>query len=266
MSQYAIDYPRYAWQVLNGSRTNHERHFAQLRHRDVAPLVDTTRSLRVLDLANGRLRPQYTILKAAGYQVYGIDLANQPTSTRVDLSYRLARWIFNRTLDVPAQALADQTLICGDVGVLPFPDSSFDLVTSIAAFEHFLNVPAVLAELVRVVRPGGLVWVCIHLFTSPSGGHNLSFAEVPLRKVPPGVDAWDHLRRRRLPFHVPLNEWRKSQYLAEFARHFEIVKDYCAVLEGECLLTSEIEAELSAYSRDELTCGAYAILARKSAN
>jgi SAM-dependent methyltransferase len=266
MSQYAIDYPRYVWQVLNGSRMNHERQLAELRQRDIATLIDTNRSLRVLDLANGRLRPQYTILKAAGHQVYGIDLANQPTSTRVNIYYRLARRIFNRTLDIPAKALADQTLICGNVGVLPFPDSSFDLVTSIAAFEHFLNAPAVLAELARVVRPGGLVWVCVHLFTSPSGGHNLSFAEIPLRKVPPGVDAWDHLRRRRLPFHVPLNEWRKNQYLAEFARHFEIVKNYCAFPEGEGLLTPEIEAELSAYSRDELTCGAYVILARKPVN
>src|SRR5438105_428138 len=119
MSQYAIDYPRYVWQVLNGSRMAHERHLAELRHRDIAPLVDTNRSLQVLDLANGRLRPQYTILKAAGHQVYGVDLANQPTSTRVNMSYRLARRIFNRTLDIPVNALADQTLICGDVGVLP---------------------------------------------------------------------------------------------------------------------------------------------------
>ena len=33
--------------------------------------------------------------------------------------------------------------------------------------------------------------------------------------------------------------------------------------EGERLLTPEIEAELAAYSRDELTCGAYVIVARK---
>src|SRR5215212_7618890 len=99
MSQYAIDYPRYVWQMLNGSRTNHERQLAEMRQCDITPLIDTSRSLRVLDLANGRLRPQYTISKAAGHQVYGVDLANQPKSTRVDISYRLARRIFNRTLD-----------------------------------------------------------------------------------------------------------------------------------------------------------------------
>jgi hypothetical protein len=101
------------------------------------------------------------------------------------------------------------------------------------------------------------------LFTSPTGGHNLSFTEYPLRALPKGVDAWDHLRKRRLPFIVPLNEWRRDQYLEAFAEHFEIAKHYCLLREGQELLTPEIEVELSNYSRDELTSGAYVIVARK---
>ena len=58
-------------------------------------------------------------------------------------------------------------------------------------------------------------------------------------------------------------EWGQGQYLAEFKKHFEILKDYCATREGEHLLTPQIESELSNYSRDELTCGAYVIVARK---
>ncbi len=84
-----------------------------------------------------------------------------------------------------------------------------------------------------------------------------------MRHLPAGVDAWDHLRQRRLTSHVPLNEWRIDQYLAEFSKHFEILKHYCAMREGEEFLTSAIEAELAAYRRDELTCGAYVIVARK---
>jgi len=34
--------------------------------------------------------------------------------------------------------------------------------------------------------------------------------------------------------------------------------------EGEEFLTPEIEAELSAFSRDEITCGAYVIVAQKA--
>jgi hypothetical protein len=110
-----------------------------------------------------------------------------------------------------------------------------------------------------------VVWASVHLFTSPTGGHNLSFTEFPLRSVPKGVDPWDHLRKRRLPFTVPLNEWRRDQYLEAFERHFQVEAHYCAMREGEVLLTPEIEAELRDYSRDELTSAAYVIVARKAA-
>ncbi len=263
MSPALTDYLRYTWQMLDGERSRGERDMAERRRREVAPYLDMHRPLRVLDLANGRLRPQYMLLKNAGHKVYGVDLVNRPRLTKIDLAYRVARWIYAWKLGLPAEDPRRETLLCADVGVLPFPDNSFDLTTSVAAFEHFLDVPAVVAELYRVTRPGGVVWACIHLFTSPTGGHNLSFTEFPLRTVPVGVDAWDHLRKRHLPFHVPLNEWRKDQYLEAFARHLEVIEHYCLMREGEALLTPVIEAELSAYSQEELTCGAYIIIARK---
>jgi len=263
MSPYIVDYLSYTWQMLNGFRANGEREIAQERKRDISPYINANQDLRVLDVANGHLRPQYTLLKAAGYQVYGIDWVNRPQSSWIDVAYRVARWLYVRKLGLPAEVAAAQTLVCGDVGNLPFPDNSFDLVTSVAAFEHFLDVPTVVAELYRVIRPGGLAYTRIHLFTSPSGGHNLSFTEFPLRTIPAGVAPWDHLRQRRLPFSVPLNEWRRAQYLETFARHFHILKHYCAMREGEELLTPALEAELSTYDRDELTCGAYVIVARK---
>ena len=72
-----------------------------------------------------------------------------------------------------------------------------------------------------------------------------------------------HLRKRKIPFDVPLNEWRIDQYLEVFGRHFEILKYYCALREGNDFLTPKIAAELSQFSVDELTCHAYIILARK---
>ncbi len=264
MNPYLAEYPRYVWQLLAGVRSGMECRGAQQRESDIASYLNGAGSLRILDLANGRLRPQYTILRASGHQVYGIDMVNRPRFTGTDLAYRVARQIYAWRMGVSVQAAAAQTLVCGDVGRLPFPDNFFDLATSVAAFEHFLDVPAVVAELERVLRPGGLVWVLIHTFASPSGGHNVTFTEIPLRHLPEGVDAWDHLRKRRLPFHVPLNEWRKDQYLKTFARHFEVLKHYCLAREGEHLLTPEIQAELSDYSVDELTCGALVIVVRKA--
>lgn len=263
MSQYITDQLGYVWQLLQGFRGNHERLLANMRQQDIAPYLDGERRLRVLDLANGRLRPQYILLKAAGHHVTGIDIVNRSRLSWHDTAYRVARWLYTRKLDLPTKINNPQTLVCGDVACLPFPDNSFDLVTSVAAFEHFLNVPAVVAEIHRVIRPDRLVWVCIHLFTSLSGGHNLGFTEIPLRTIPPGVESWDHLREQRLPFHVPLNRWRRDQYIEAFAHHFQILKHYCAMREGEELLTPVLKTKLSAYSWDELTCGAYVILARK---
>jgi SAM-dependent methyltransferase len=260
---YLSDYPRYAWQLINGERTDGELRLAQWRERDLKPYLDLHTPIRILDLANGRLRPQYAILRSQGHQVYGVDIVNRPTLNWKDLAYQAARWIYSRRLAPGQHPGRPRTLVCSNVNWLPFPNQSFDLVTSIAAFEHFLDVPAVVAELHRVLRPGGMIWVSIHLFTSPSGGHNLSFTEIPLRHVPPGVDPWDHLRRRKLPFSVPLNEWRREQYLAAFNRHFSLVNHYPAAHEGEALLKPEIAAELAAYDREELTCHAYVIVARK---
>lgn len=250
-------------QLVGGVRTRDERRLADECRRAVAPYLDLTRPLRVLDLANGRLRPQYLLLEAEGRQVVGVDLVNRPSSGWVDRGYRVARWLYSRHIRSRSAMRPGDQLVCGDVGVLPFADDTFDWVTSIAALEHFLDVPTVAAELRRVMCDGGVAWLRIHPYTSPSGGHNVTFTEIPLKTLPQGVEAWDHLRKRRLPAYHPLNEWRIHQYVDAFARHFEIVKHQCAMREGEHLLTPQIQAELSAYSRDELTCGAYVIVARK---
>ena len=249
-------------QLVGGWRARHEMEFAASREHDLKPWWIVSKSTRILDLANGRLHPQSMILDVAGCRVFGVDLANLPTSGWTDRLYHIARWLYALRI-YPWRASRQCRLICGDVACLPLEEDTFDLITSVAAFEHFLDVPSVVSDLNRVLRPGGLVWVSIHPFTCPSGGHNLKLMEIPLRTLPRGVDAWDHLRKRRLPFHVPLNEWRVSQYLDEFSRHFEILNHYCALREGEHFLTPEIITELSAYSPDELTCGAFVIVARK---
>jgi len=256
------EYLQYAGQLLNGFRSSGEKQIAAEREQDVAPYIGTRASLRVLDLGNGSLRPQYTLLQAAGFSVYGIDWVNRPGWNSFNAAYAMARALYRWKLGVPIRDRVPR-LICGDVGRLPFPAGSFDLVTSVAAFEHFLDVPAVVSEVARVLKPGGLIYARIHLFSCPSGGHNVKITEIPLRRLPADVDAWDHLRRRRLPITVSLNEWRMDQYLEEFRKRFEIIKNYCAMREGEHLFTPEIDRELANYSRDELTCGAYVIVARK---
>jgi SAM-dependent methyltransferase len=264
MSPTINDYFISLKRLLNGHITRKESRAAQRRDSDVIDFINLKSSLKVLDLANGRLRPQYYLLKAAGHEVTGIDLINGSGSGWVDLGYRLARWLYKRQIPGYNKSKQPDSLVCGDVSRLPFASDYFDLVTSVAAFEHFLDVPAVVSEVKRVLRHDGIAWVGIHLFTSPSGGHTVGFTEIPMRSIPDGIEPWDHLRQRKFPFSVPLNQWRLHQYLQVFSENFELLHHYCAGREGEHLLTPDIEAELSEYSREELTSRSYIIIARKT--
>jgi SAM-dependent methyltransferase len=82
-----------------------------------------------------------------------------------------------------------------DAAALPFPDESFDIVFSSCAFEHFADVPAVLAEARRVLRPGGaLVTDYGPLWTHPHGHHLVEIVDGrALLFVEPIVPNWAHL-------------------------------------------------------------------------
>jgi 2-polyprenyl-3-methyl-5-hydroxy-6-metoxy-1,4-benzoquinol methylase len=45
--------------------------------------------------------------------------------------------------------------VCADACAMPFEDSSFDLAVSFETIEHIENDAGLVAELARVVRPGG---------------------------------------------------------------------------------------------------------------
>jgi ubiquinone/menaquinone biosynthesis C-methylase UbiE len=54
-----------------------------------------------------------------------------------------------------ARGVGNVTFREGDVHTLPFPNASFDLVTSRRAPHHFSNIKGALREMNRVLRPGG---------------------------------------------------------------------------------------------------------------
>ncbi|MEY2834098.1 MAG: hypothetical protein RLZZ574_3358 [Cyanobacteriota bacterium] len=57
------------------------------------------------------------------------------------------------------RGLANLSWQQGDIEALPFADASFSLVLSRYAFHHFLHPEVVLAEIVRVCRPGGRILI-----------------------------------------------------------------------------------------------------------
>ena len=51
------------------------------------------------------------------------------------------------------------TFVAADAGEMPFPDGSFDLIVSSMSQHHWSDVPAVVREIRRVLRPGGRAWI-----------------------------------------------------------------------------------------------------------
>ena len=111
------------------------------------PLVQALSPLpvpRILDVASGTGRVPMALQRAggAGGLVVGAD-----RSRRMLAEARAA------TPD-PGQSVA---YLCADAAALPFGANTFDAVTCLESLEFMASGRAVLAEMVRVLKPGGLL-------------------------------------------------------------------------------------------------------------
>jgi SAM-dependent methyltransferase len=244
---------------------------------------------RVLDLGCGANAPMTLLLHALGARVTGVD---DEVGERWGLGFhpaRYARYLRRagaaRTLRKAVgelvydrryyRALAAATgLALTERGLdlrvmrlerLDLPAASFDVVHSNATWEHVADVSAANRELARVLRPGGLAYIEIHLFPSLSGGHDLPWI-VPGRVVLDGVMPWRHLRDPQWKAPVRLNRLRERDYRRAFdaTPEMEIVRWETEFREGEDLLTDELLEQMADYSADELTKRSIIVVVRRT--
>jgi SAM-dependent methyltransferase len=167
-------------------------------------------NLKMLEIGPGQL-PRQAAYFAQNNEVVGIDLDVVSNDLRIrDLRNmwaknglkRVAKTLgrkligFDRWyLDELSKQMGVTHLTCPilqqmDASKTDFPECSFDVVYSFNVFEHLPDPEAVLIESIRVVRPGGCVFVHLHLYTSDDGCHDLRAGLDDRGQLP----WWPHLR------------------------------------------------------------------------
>lgn len=123
--------------------THGEAHFAVYLDK-IARHVPTGAALLDLGCGTGR---SARLLADRGYRVTGSDLSEK----------FLDRSLESETLK----------LIAADAMALPFPDRTFDAVSSYCFLEHVPDVGKVLEEMIRVTKPGGTILILSPNLLSP---------------------------------------------------------------------------------------------------
>jgi ubiquinone/menaquinone biosynthesis C-methylase UbiE len=162
------------------------------------------RSGRVLDIGCGPGLMSDALVRR-GWEVWGVDCLEPAVAS--------------------ARAEADQAVwgrhahyVAGDAETLPFPSGSFDAVIAMGVLEYLSDAPRFVAEVARVLRPGGAAVIAVPSAVAP---YHVA-ARVLDRAVAPAYRALRRLatgsvRRGVVPEHPrhPVVPWRLDRLLAQ---------------------------------------------------
>lgn len=109
-------------------------------------------ALRVLDAGCGTGALLDRLEGRPGMEVFGLDFSGQA------LAYTRRR--------------CHVSLVQGDLTCLPFPNSTFDVVTALDVVEHVREDEEALREVLRVLRPGGVLLISVPAFRFLWSGHD----------------------------------------------------------------------------------------------
>ena len=154
--------------------------------------------------------------------------------------------------------LNDPTFFHGDICTMVPKSNHYDVVTSWSVFEHVADPHQAVANVIDALKPGGVFYISLHLYTCNNGHHDMRSFTGDGNALP----LFAHLRPSQ-QHHVTescyLNRWRLNQYrevLNELAPgHTEWLEKYEHEDVFKPQLTPDMWEELSDYTNDELfTC------------
>jgi glycosyltransferase involved in cell wall biosynthesis/ubiquinone/menaquinone biosynthesis C-methylase UbiE len=120
----------------------------------------------------------YTDLKDKTVLEIGADdavLLSRLAQKGMHLGVGINNWYWNNK-PVKTVKVSDNIILShGDIRSVPLQDASFDIIFTVAAFEHIHELEVALAEMYRLLKPGGLVYSFYGPLWSSGVGHHLWF-------------------------------------------------------------------------------------------
>jgi SAM-dependent methyltransferase len=208
--------------------------------------------LRILELGPGQTLVAGVLFYVHGAKSYtAVDLYPVPThdpaiyarlrehlALRPELRARFDEVVHFESSNVSLEQTRVEHRFPVDAARLPFPDASFDVVISLAAFEHFEDPEAAIKECARVTAPGG-----VGLHQIDMRDHR-DFAK-PLEFLRHTDEEWRRAAAGKPSF---TNRFRKSDFERAFATAgFELAE---VDVNMRTKLAPELRAALDARFRD----------------
>ena len=139
------------WQFEKGENTI-------LNYLDYTGTDEMFKDKNVLDIGCGAGGKSLYYASLGANHVYGVDVVSQYDEESAALSEKLG--------------LKDKfTFLCCDAKNMPYDDNSFDTVIMNDAMEHVDSPNEVLREILRVLKPGGKVYINFPPYNHPFGAH-----------------------------------------------------------------------------------------------
>ncbi len=228
----------------------------------------------ILAVGGGMLAPDAALFGGQKIRVTGVDTIVPPAFLPVEgIKAQLKR---NRLKGAWKSATADyyralaeksgikpkwksvNIILADPAATIPAPDGTFDAAVCRDFLPHTPDVSGVLAEVARLLKPGGVFIAEFVPFTALGGAFSAEIAESPWAHL--DVDSGVHTT----PDGRWLNRWRLSQYQAALVEFFEIEqwqieKDPRAAE----LLSPRLAGLLERFAPEELTAARLWVVARK---
>jgi len=154
---------------------------------------------------------------------------------------------------VGRKAMKNPEILNGDICETIPAREEFDVAMSWSVFEHLPDPERALDHMIQALRPGGVLFTSIHLYTSNNGHHDIRAFTGGESELP----AWGHLRpqmRDRIHPSSYLNRWRLDRWRALFSEKAPGCEEYLETHSNRyaALMNPQVRAELAEYSEEEL--------------